>query len=415
MNTGGRLYCYAVNILTGQLCLLIAFTDIIYSKMMVNNRINILMRSHPLSVSIAILIIAVVGAFVQTEGASWDVTSHLLRRPETFFTPSHTLLYTGVGLLIIAAAISANLLLKNKEIRNKSFSTALKLLIIGSTFSVVAGPSDYLWHQIYGVDGLLSPTHLTLVTGMLINSIAVVLGFARIVVHLPTARERRLIKASMIPAFAVMWIMMIWYVYMFALPLSNGVHFNFNLNPVHESIIAIITLPIIGSIVFMTASRTIGRFGAASAVTALLLGMNSFANIIPSNQLTPLLPWYLMLIIPAVFADFILNKSIIIRRSKLIKTERSVIISGAIIGSMFYMLGYPMLPMTFAEPLGYTFQSMNDIFVNFVRTLPLVLVFTAVPGAAMGIVGAIISTKKIKVPQANIPSDTLSETKNKRL
>jgi hypothetical protein len=373
------------------------------------------MRSHPLSVSIAILIIAVVGAFVQTEGASWDVTSHLLRRPETFFTPSHTMLYTGVGLLIIAAANSANLLLKNKEIRNKSFSTALKLLIIGSTLSVVAGPSDYLWHQIYGVDGLLSPTHLTLVTGMLINSIAVVLGLARIVVHLPTARERRLIKASMIPAFAVMWIMMIWYVYMFALPLSNGVHFNFNLNPVHESIIAIITLPIIGSIVFMTASRTIGRFGAASAVTALLLGMNSFANIIPSNQLTPLLPWYLMLIIPAVFADFILNKSIIIRRSKLIKTERSVIISGAIIGSMFYILGYPMLPMTFAELLSYTFHSMNDIFVNFVRTLPLVLVFTAVPGVTMGIVGAIISTKKIKVPQANVPSDTLSEAKNKRL
>lgn len=382
---------------------------------MVNNRINILMRSHPLSVSIAVLIIAVVGAFVQTEGASWDVTSHLLRRPETFFTPSHTMLYTGVGLLIIAAAISANLLLKNKEIRNKSFSTALKLLIIGSTLSIVAGPSDYLWHQIYGVDGLLSPTHLTLVTGMLINSIAVVLGLARIVVHLPTARERRLIKALMIPAFAVMWIMMIWYVYMFALPLSNGVHFNFNLNPVHESIIAIIALPIIGSIVFITASRIIGRFGAASAVTALLLGMNSFANIIPSNQLTPLLPWYLMLIIPAVFADFILNKSIIIRRSKLIKTERSVIISGAIIGSMFYMLGYPMLPMTFAESLSYTFHSMNDILVNFVRTLPLVLVFTAVPGVAMGIVGAIISTKKIKVPQANIPSNISSKAKNKAL
>lgn len=382
---------------------------------MVKNRINILMRSHPISVSIVVLIIATAGAFVQTEGASWDVTSHLLRRPETFFTPSHTMLYIGVGLLIIIAVISANLLLKNKEIRTKSFSTALKLLIIGSALSIVAGPSDYLWHQIYGVDGLLSPTHLTLVTGMLINSIAVVLGLVRIVVHLSTARERRLIKASMIPAFAVMWLMLIWYVYMFALPLSNGVHFNFNLNPVHESIIAIIALPIIGSIVFITASRTIGRFGAASAVTALLLGMNSFANILPSKQLTPFLLWYLMLIIPAVLADFILNKSIIIRRSKLLKTKRSVIISGAIIGSMFYMLGYPMLPITFAEPLSYTFHSMNDILVNFVRTLPLVFVFTAVPGVAMGITGAIISTKKIKVPQANIPTNISSKVASDEL
>jgi hypothetical protein len=373
------------------------------------------MKSHPISISMGLLIVATVGAFVQTEGASWDVTSHLLRRPETFFTPSHIMLYTGVGLLIIVAAISANLLLRNKEIRTMSFSSALKLLIIGSAISIVAGPSDYVWHQIFGVDGLLSPTHLTLVTGMLISSIAIVLGLARVIVHLPTIKERRLIKVSMIPAFAVMWLMMIWYVYMFALPLSNGMRFNFNLNPVYELVIAIIALPAIGSIVFITASRTIGRFGAASAVTALLLGMNSFANIIPSNQLTPFLPYYLMLIIPAVVSDLILNKPPTIRRSEVPKTKISVIISGAIIGSMFYIIGYPMLPITFAEPLSYTFHSMNDILTNFIRTLPLVLVFTAVPGVAMGITGAIISMKKIKVPQPIIPNNVLSEARNNEL
>ena len=371
------------------------------------------MRSNPISVSMAILIIATVGAFIQTEGASWDVTSHLLRRPETFFTPSHTMLYAGIGLFVIAAAISANLLLKNKEVRIKSFSTALKLLVIGSTVSIVAGPSDFLWHQLFGIDGLLSPTHLTLITGMLINSIAVVLGLARILVHLRTENHKRLIKAIMVPAFAAMWLTMIWYVYMFALPLSDGAHFNFNLNPIYESIIAIVALPTISSMVFITASRTIGRFGAASAVTALLLGMNSFANIIPSNQLMPFLPWYLMLIIPAIVSDLILNKSIIIRGSNILKAERSVIISGAIIGSMFYVIGYPMLPITFAEPLSYTFHSMSDILTNFLRTLPLVLLFTTVPGVAMGISGAIISTKVIKVPHAeNVPRNALSKVKN---
>jgi hypothetical protein len=371
------------------------------------------MRSNPISVSMAILIIATVGAFIQTEGASWDVTSHLLRRPETFFTPSHTLLYAGIGLFVIAAAISANLLLKNKEVRTKSFSTALKLLVIGSTVSIVAGPSDFLWHQLFGIDGLLSPTHLTLITGMLINSIAVVLGLARILVHLRTENYKRLIKAIMVPAFAVMWLTMIWYVYMFALPLSEGAHFNFNLNPIYESIIAIVALPTISSMVFITASRTIGRFGAASAVTALLLAMNLFANIIPSNQLMPFLPWYLMLIIPAIVSDLILNKSIIIRGSNILKAERSVIISGAIIGSMFYVIGYPMLPITFAEPLSYTFHSMTDILTNFLRTLPLVLLFTTVPGVAMGISGAIISTKVIKVPHAeNVPRNALSKVKN---
>jgi hypothetical protein len=369
--------------------------------MMLNNRMGSLFRSCPMTVSVSMLILGTVGAFIQTEGASWDVMSHLLRRPETFFTPSHTMLYTGVGLLTIAATISVYLLRKNgKDIRIESFSTALKLLIIGSAVSLVAGPSDYLWHQTFGVDGLLSPTHLTLVTGMLINSIAVVLGLARIIVHLPMVRQRILVKAAMVPAFAAMWVTMIWYVYMFALPLSDGQHFNFNLNPIHEIIISIIALPTIGSVIFVTASRTIGGFGSATAVTALLLVMNSFANIMPSSQLVPFILWYLMLIVPAVLADLILNMSVILRKSKnmLNADDRLAIISGAIIGSIFYMIGYPMLPITFAEPLSYTFHSMNDISVNFVRTLPFVFIFTAIPAVAMGIIGSIISVKKIRVP-----------------
>jgi hypothetical protein len=370
-----------------------------------------------MTVSISVLILATVGVFIQTEGASWDVMSHLLRRPESFFTPSHTMLYTGVGLLIVSAAISVYLLRKNyDEIRTKSFSTALKLLIIGSVISLVAGPSDYLWHQVFGVDGLLSPTHLTLVTGMLINSIAVVLGLARVIVYLPTAtRERRLralIKAAMIPAFAVLWAMMIWYVYMFALPLSDGQHFNFNLNPIHEIIISIIALPMIGSMVFITASRTIGRFGAATAVTGLLLLMNSFADIMPSNQLMPFLPWYLMLIIPAVIGDLILNKPLRLTSSKknMLNAKRPMV-SGAIIGSIFYIIGYPMLPITFAEPLAYTFHSMNDILANFVRTLPFVFILTAIPAIAMGVIGSIISVKKIRaLEMKDVASSVLSKS-----
>ena len=72
-----------------------------------------------------------------------------------------------------------------------------------------------------------------------------------------------------------------------------------------------------------------------------------------------------------------------------------------------------MLPITFAEPLSYTFHSMSDILTNFLRTLPLVLLFTTVPGVAMGISGAIIFTKIIKVPHAeNVPRNALSEVKN---
>ncbi len=377
--------------------------------MILSKKINSFIGSHSTDIFLAILFISTVGCMLQISGTSWDVTSHLLNRPETFFTPSHTLLYSGVGLLVASAAISLYLLLNNKQVRGNSYITAFKLLIIGSTLSLVAGPSDYLWHQKFGIDGLLSPTHLTLITGMLINSIGVVLGLSRITIHLPTARQQKLSSAALIPAFAAMWLTIIWFVYMFSLPLSKGPHFNFNLNPVFESIIAVILLPLLGSMVFVTTSRTFRKFGAASGVMAIVIGVNSMTNIIPSNQFISFLLWYLMLMIPAVISDLVLNN---ISITKKIDIQRSVIIAGALIGSSFYIFGYPMLPMTFAEPISYTFHSISDILVNFIRTLPLVFAITLAPAVAMGIAGAVLSTKKIETPQINI-SGSKDMNKNK--
>jgi hypothetical protein len=57
------------------------------------------------SILLATLLVATTGAFLQIRGVSWDVTSHILREPETFFTPSHTVLYAGAGLAAIASGI----------------------------------------------------------------------------------------------------------------------------------------------------------------------------------------------------------------------------------------------------------------------------------------------------------------------
>jgi len=277
-----------------------------------NNKRNItrhfLSDSRALDLSLVTLILATAGAFLQIGGTSWDVTSHLLQLPETFFTPSHMVLYLGVGLLTIAAGIGGILLLRKRELRKKSFAIAFKLFVIGSAIALVAGPSDFLWHQTFGIDGLLSPTHLILATAMLINSVAVVLGLNRITEYLPSSARK--IKLVMIPALSALWLTATWYVYLFALPLSQGQHFNFNLHPILQLAIATIVLPLIGSIIFLTTSRIIGRFGAATAVTAVLIGMNVFANIIPSNALMPFLPWYVLILLPAMAADVVLNKKI---------------------------------------------------------------------------------------------------------
>src|SRR3989442_872469 len=46
--------------------------------------------------------VGVAGAFLQITGAQWDVSAHILGIVETFFTPAHTVLYTGIALVALA-------------------------------------------------------------------------------------------------------------------------------------------------------------------------------------------------------------------------------------------------------------------------------------------------------------------------
>jgi hypothetical protein len=75
--------------------------------------------------------------------------------------------------------------------------------------------------------------------------------------------------------------------------------------------------------------------------------------------------------------------------------ESTTIISGAIIGSAFYIIGFPMLVWTYVEPLtiNYTFDSMTEILPMFLNTLSIVLAFSIVVGAIMGALGAWLSSK----------------------
>ena len=69
-----------------------------------------------------IFILATLGSIMQISGTSWDITSHLMFEPESFFTPSHTLLYSGIGLIIIATVLITHLYIKNKHsITNRPF------------------------------------------------------------------------------------------------------------------------------------------------------------------------------------------------------------------------------------------------------------------------------------------------------
>ena len=206
-----------------------------------------------------------------------------------------------------------------------------------------------------------------------------------------SSMHKKMIKFLMIPAFAALWLTLIWYVYLFILPLSNGSHFDFNLNPVVESIVAITLLPIIDAFVLLTAVRTLDMKWSATIITTLVVLINGFTNIIPSIHLVPFLPLYLLLIGIAIVYDFITQKSR--TRATIINREKNFIIASALIGSVFYILGYPLLPMTFAEPLGFSFHSMSELYENFIVTLPGILLFMLPFGAFIGSISTMIVLK----------------------
>jgi hypothetical protein len=99
-------------------------------------------------------------------GLFLDGWAHNHQKPETFFTPWHAVLYSGVAAGVAwgwwdARRTGIPLLAGDDRL------TRLGLMLFGA-----AAAGDFVWHQVFGievsVEALLSPTHLTLMTGGLL-------------------------------------------------------------------------------------------------------------------------------------------------------------------------------------------------------------------------------------------------------
>jgi hypothetical protein len=340
-----------------------------------------------------LLIFASIGSLMQIGGGNWDVTSHLLLVPESFFTPSHALLYAGIGILSLSAIMGGAILMKYGELKKSGMTLSFKLLIIGSALSIISGPSDFIWHETFGVDGFLSPTHLMLITGMLINTFAVAIGLFRLNSVVKTGTIYQLGRMFFVPAMIALWLNLISYVYIFALPISNGELFNFNLNPLAESLIALVLLPSINSALFLFVLRSTHTVGVASVIAAGVILLTAFTNILPSQALSNLLPFYLLTIIPFILIDLLIYDKLPLG-NRIIGNKLKAVISGAISGSLFYIMGYPLLPLTLSnyltpidlEQVG--FVTIVDILPSFINSLPVVLPITLFIGAIFGILSA---------------------------
>src|SRR5215471_17631611 len=87
-----------------------------------------------------------IGIFISASGGSWDISNHLLNKPETFFSTPHAVLYTGVAVTILGTVIvwGAH---RSLSIYDNNLNISTKLTLAGICMLVVAGPIDFAWHS----------------------------------------------------------------------------------------------------------------------------------------------------------------------------------------------------------------------------------------------------------------------------
>src|SRR5687767_4090832 len=312
-----------------------------------------------------------IGIALQIGAANWDIIWHGVTDVESFFTPPHTVLYSGVALTIGSIlfgiiqyvrlretdgekdgekegekehvqqplADKPSELTTTKEslskalgdVRQSSSSSSslltslhcliqtlfkmpypIKLVAIGTIIEIFSGGFDSWWHYNFGFDGLLSPPHLMLTIGMLTSVYGALIGIFKLLQNNNYGNNSKsvLLKISFIVSYAVAWIVTVNTIFMFSLPYSKGQYFDFNPNPFAAIFIATIAIPFVSGMIFYSAAKTLRDVHFRfTFITLTFMIIHSTATIISNNHFAILYPLYLFNIIPALTADILISIS----------------------------------------------------------------------------------------------------------
>ena len=121
------------------------------------------------------------GILLTTVSGGWDITNHLLNKPETFFSLPHLLLYSGVTMVLFGTIAMFSQWYKMPIDEKSRYIFSVKFGTIGIFLLLIAGPIDFLWHSNFGLDGLLSPPHLTLISGMFLELKPLILSLKAVI------------------------------------------------------------------------------------------------------------------------------------------------------------------------------------------------------------------------------------------
>lgn len=283
--------------------------------------------SSAMRISSIIYFLISVGVALQISGSNWDIVWHGIGNVETFFTPPHSVIYSGVVLVIgsvVGGIIHTTKILQQKNIPSKrnifglltiSLPLPIKLAIIGCTLQLTAGPFDFWWHNQFGFDGLLSPPHSVLATGMLMAALGALIG---IYYHYRGQNNNStscsiFSRLSLILAFAVFLLVGVGMVLMFTLPFSKGQYFDFNPNPVAAVVAASTFIPFIIGLCLFVAVK-ISAFSTnnkripfmLTSIIAVIMIIQSTTTITSNSYFAWLFPLYLLNILPAIVADILI-------------------------------------------------------------------------------------------------------------
>ena len=371
--------------------------------------VSLILFAAPSSYLLGCILVSL-GIFVSATGGSWDITNHLLNKPESFFSPPHGMLYAGVA----SAIVGCVLIFRGRKYMHhiyQSFRTSTRLVITGITMLIVAGPVDFAWHSAFGLDGLLSPPHFVLIMGMVISSVGSLIGLILYTgrdnlndgsyVENFNSRRHRWIWASLVfmrshgfivlPTLGIIpiWLVLAGVIGMFSLPFSKTQYFDFNPEPIVGAVVATLGYPVLLSFILISSFR-LGkdRFGIISITASIYMVVSAITVIIPNVSLVQTLPFYILNLVPIIAVDvmFTISKNRI--------PSIAYIIGGAVFGSVFFMMQYPLITHVYNEVVSmqeFLWPSLTSstYFGMFGQVYTLV----AVPGAAMGIIGAILGNR----------------------
>ncbi|HJU14144.1 MAG TPA: hypothetical protein VJ792_06760 [Candidatus Nitrosotalea sp.] len=317
-----------------------------------------------------------VGILLTTTGGSWDITNHLINKPETFFSIPHTILYSGAGIAIAGAVL---MFLSRPVARESPKILPTWMALAGGAILAGSGPADFAWHLAFGLDGLLSPTHLMLVSGMIISGLGGFLGIRRSIEDGSNPKPMFTTVFSMLPV----WLASAGLLHMLSLPFSNTAHFKFNPDPMLAAILVTIAFPFLTSIILVSASSMAKRrFGHLFSLGASFVAVAILTTIIPDEKITISIPFYLINLIPITVADVILSNS---------ARKPLAYLAGAILGISFFTLYFPLITHAYNEVLTTTpvwpSAIIGTYFADFPRFFPVV----ALPAILSGVFGAIAS------------------------